>query len=143
MKHVMVSLTVMLGLTGCGTGAQILNPYYEPPSANAMLGDRNSSALLGSSSGEERARAALDSAATYARANQPQPYNPVLQPAVVRLMWIPDHLNKSGDLVPAHYYYLKVLKDRWAVSDAFELEAQLGANGKDATSVPFVTEERK
>jgi hypothetical protein len=48
-----------------------------------------------------------------------------MYPAVVRMMWIPDHLNSHGDLVPAHYYYLRVLRDRPAVTDAFELEAQL------------------
>lgn len=143
MRQVLVSLALMIGLTGCGLAANQLNPYYEPPTPDAMLGDRNSNALLGGGSSETRARAALDSAATYQRANAPTPYNPVMQPAVVRLMWIPDHLNKSGDLVPAHYYYLKVLKDRWAVSDAFELEAQLGSTTGDATSVPYVTEVRK
>jgi hypothetical protein len=57
-------------------------------------------------------------------------------------MWIPDHLNKSGDLVPAHYYYVKVLNDRWAVQDAFELEQQLGST-KEASSMPFVYSDDK
>ena len=143
MKHVIISMALLVGLTGCGIGSQVLNPYYEPPSPNAMLGDRNSSALLGGGSSEVRARAALDNAASYDRAHAPQPYNPVMRPAIVRLMWIPDRLNKSGDLIPAHYYYLKVLKDRWAVTDAFELEGQLGSTTGDATSVPFVTEDRR
>ncbi len=143
MRIIITSLALMIGLTGCGTMANQINPYYEPPTANAMLGDRNSNALLGGSTSEAKARAALESAATYQRAHAPAPYNPVIQPAVVRLMWIPDHLNKSGDLVPAHYYYLKVLKDRWAVTDAFELETQLGSSTGDASSVPYVTEGRK
>jgi hypothetical protein len=43
-------------------------------------------------------------------------------------MWVPDHLNRHGDLVAAHYYYLRVMNDRWAVQDAFELEAQINNN---------------
>jgi hypothetical protein len=143
MRNAIIAMLMVTALSGCGTMANQINPYYEPPSPNAMLGDRNSNALLGGGSSEARARAALDRTATYQRANAPAPYNPVLQPAVVRLMWIPDHLNKSGDLVPSHYYYLKVLKDRWAVSDAFELEAQLGSTTAGAGAVPYVTEERK
>ena len=76
------------------------------------------------------ARQALEVMGTYRRAMAPQPYYPVIQPAEVRLMWIPDHLNKFGDLVPAHYYYLNVLGDRPAVQDAFEVESQLGATSK-------------
>jgi hypothetical protein len=57
-------------------------------------------------------------------------------------MWIPDHLNKSGDLVPAHYYYLKVKGDQWALTDAFELENQLGTTNS-ASSVPYVLEGQK
>ena len=75
------------------------------------------------------------------RAHNPQPVNPVMAPAVVRLMWVPDHLNKHGDLVPAHYYYLKVLKERWVVSDAFELESQLhGPGGGSSSAIPYVFE---
>ena len=43
-------------------------------------------------------------------------------------MWIPDHLNGHGDLVPAHYYFLRVLPERWAVTDAYEVE-QILSNG--------------
>jgi hypothetical protein len=49
-------------------------------------------------------------------------------------MWVPDHLNSHGDLVPAHYYYLKVKKDEWAVTDAFELESQLNGGASGAGS---------
>jgi hypothetical protein len=57
-------------------------------------------------------------------------------------MWVPDHLNAHGDLVPAHYYYLKVKKDSWALQDAFELEAQLGSSsGGNASAVGFVNPE--
>ena len=66
-----------------------------------------------------------------------------MQPAVVRLMWIPDHLNNSGDLIPAHYYYLKVLNERWAVTDAFDLEKQLGSGSKDTSSIPYVSQTQK
>ena len=113
-------------LSGCGTFGQFLNPFYEAPTEEALLGSRSDHALNETKEKEETARAALEQTASYQRALPPQPINPVMQPAVVRLMWIPDHLNSHGDLVPAHYYYLRVLRDRPAVTDAFELEAQLG-----------------
>lgn len=130
-------LGVLTTLSGCAATGNILNPFYEAPEPIALLGEKNDHALSGGAQNEDSARAALNAMATYRRAQEPQPNNPVIQPAVVRLMWIPDHLNRNGDLVPAHYYYLKVLKDRWAVTDAFELEAQL--NGPSGSSnLPFV-----
>jgi hypothetical protein len=75
----------------------------------------------------------------YQRAHDPQPVNPVINPAIVRLMWVPDHLSKHGDLVPAHYYYVKVKDDQWALSDAFDLENQLkGSNKGQSSNIPFV-----
>ena len=79
--------------------------------------------------------------ATYRRAQEPSPNDPVMQPAVVRLMWVPDHLNVHGDLIPSHYYYLKVLGDRWAVNDAFELESQLSPRGSGSSALPFTTKD--
>jgi hypothetical protein len=125
--------------TGCGYAGNLLNPFYEIPPPEAYLGERSDKALLGEDDKGDRARAALEQMATYRRAKTPQPVDPVVQPSVVRLMWIPDHLNKHGDLVPAHYYYLKVLKDRWAVTDAFELESQLGSS-KSTSNIPYVPE---
>ena len=123
------TLGAVLMLSGCSTMGQVFNPFYEAPSEVAYLGEKNDHALQdGSGQKADRARAAFEAAGNYQRALPPQPVNPVIQPSVVRLMWIPDHLNSHGDLVPAHYYYVKVLKDRWAVSDAFELEGQLGAS---------------
>ena len=83
-------------------------------------------------------RHALEQMGNYQRTHEPQPVNPVMQAAVVRLMWVPDHMNKSVDLVPAHYYYLKVKKEDWAAQDAFELEAQLNGPGGSTSSFPFV-----
>jgi hypothetical protein len=123
--------------TGCSNFGNALNPFYETPPPEAFLGDKNDHALSGDKSRAETARGALEQMASYQRANAPQPANPVMQPAVVRLMWVPDHLNRHGDLVPAHYYYLKVLSDRWAVQDAFELEAQLGGQ-RPTSSIPYV-----
>ena len=113
-------------LTGCSTVGKYLNPFYNEPTEVAYYGEKNDRALS-ESSGDKggKARAALEQFATYRQAHHPQPGNPVMYPAVVRMMWIPDHLNSHGDLVPAHYYYLRVLRDRPAVTDAFELEAQL------------------
>ena len=108
----------------------------------ALLGEKNDNALsgAGTTGKAENARTALEQMGGYQRAHDPQPVNPVMTPAVVRLMWIPDHVNKSGDLVPAHYYYLRVKRDDWGAQDAFELEAQLGGPGGAASSFPFVLE---
>lgn len=125
-------------LSGCSTLGKVMNPFAPEESEIAYYGDKNDHALNSTRSKEKNARKAFEAMASYQRANLPQPSNPVIQPAVVRLMWIPDHLNKNGDLIPAHYYYLKVLGDRWAVTDAFELEAQLGSSAGDASNVPYV-----
>ena len=139
----LVGLTALCSLTACSHLSNLMNPFYEPPSEVALLGEKNDRALNDTKQKEDSAREALEAMASYRRTHEPQPVNPVVQPAMVRLMWVPDHLNKHGDLVPAHYYYLKVLEDRWAVSDAFEMEAQLngprGAAGVNASSdIPYV-----
>ncbi|MBX7139295.1 MAG: hypothetical protein K1X83_15075 [Oligoflexia bacterium] len=144
MKKVITVLLISLFLSGCNSMSQVLNPFYETPPPVAKLGELNDHALRGDVENNDKAREALTQMASYQRAHDPQPVNPVMQPAVVRLMWVPDHLNRNGDLVPAHYYYLKVLSERWAVQDAFELEAQLnGPNGTknlDSGNLPFVYE---
>lgn len=132
------ALSLAIFATGCSSVGNALNPFYESPKPVALLGEPNDHALEEGDGKSERARQAMETMASYQRAHDPQPNNPVIQPAVVRLMWVPDHLNKHGDLVPSHYYYLKVLKDRWAVTDAFELEAQLKTGGSGDSSVPFV-----
>lgn len=137
LRKVLAVSLVLSAFTGCTTIQHILNPFYDPPTEQAMLGNRDDRALNDSEAKAGNARKALEAMGTYQRAQDPKPYNPVMQPAVVRLMWIPDHLNKNGDLVPAHYYYLKVLSERWGVTDAFELENQLGGNKGSASNVPF------
>ena len=135
-----IVMLVLMMSTGCSSGIVTdaidgLNPY-----GNSVeeLGTRDTSAILGESSGsgggksEGSARKALEAMATYRKAQEPQPYYPVLQPAEVRLMWVPDHLNSAGDLVPAHYYYLKVLDDRYAVQDSFDLESQLDSESANS-----------
>ncbi len=129
---------MLAALCSCTPMSKIVNPFYEPPSELAMQGQANDHALNGEVQKQTAARMALEQMASYQRAHSPSPDKPVVQPAVVRLMWVPDHLNKNGDLVPAHYYYLKVLKDRWAVSDAFELEGQLGKTTGGAGNIPYV-----
>lgn len=129
----------LAGLSACTTASQLVNPFYEPPSKVAVLGEANDHALSGTYKKEDTARKALEQAATYQRAHAPEPVNPVIEPAIVRLMWVPDHLNKGGDLVPAHYYYLKVKSDQWAVKDAFDREFLLAPEGAQ-TNIPFVYE---
>lgn len=130
-------LMVSIALTGCAASSRVMNPFYEEPQPEAHLGEDNDSALNDSGTKEDTARKALESMTQYRSAQAPQPVNPVVQPAVVRLMWVPDHLNRHGDLVPSHYYYLKVLGDRWAVQDSFELEQQLNGGQSRASGVPF------
>lgn len=128
LKFVLLPVIVAAS-TGCYSIGNVLNPFYDPPSEVAYKGEKNDHALNDDGSGKAgRAREALEAMASYQRALPAQPNNPVMQPSVVRLMWVPDHLNSHGDLVPAHYYYLKVKKEQWAVTDAFELEAQLGGS---------------
>jgi hypothetical protein len=129
----------LLSLSACTSTSNLLNPFYEDPSPVALKGEMNDHALNGTYEKEDVARKALESMATYERAHTPEPAKPVMRPAVVRLMWVPDHLNRAGDLVPAHYYYLKVKKEDFAVKDAFELEQQLQGPG-GASNVPYVYE---
>jgi hypothetical protein len=139
-KLVLLCASLIL-LTGCGAINNVLNPFYEAPTPNAMLGERTDAALNGEQAQGTNARQALESMSSYQRAHLPSPNKPVMMPAIVRLVWVPDRLNRFGDLVPAHYYYLKVLPDRPAVTDAFEIEAQLnGPGGKSASSsgLPYV-----
>ena len=132
----MLSLAICL-LSACaktvGPAADQLNPFAEDSSPTNSKGARTNEAILGASGtgsdAAERARHALEVAGSYRRAHAPQPVYPVMKPAEVRLMWIPDHLTTDGNLVPAHYYYLKVRDNDWAVQDAFEIEGQLDTPG--------------
>lgn len=127
---ILLSLSLVGTLSGCYTSAggfaDQLNPYAE---ATTELGERNTNALGGGGSAKNAAEArhALEVMGTYRRAQAPQPYYPVVKPAEIRLMWIPDHINRLGDLVPAHYYYLRVLREDFEVQDAFEVERQINS----------------
>lgn len=138
-RPLLLSCALLLS-SGCATVGNILNPFYDPPTETALKGERNDNAISGGGSmSSGRARAALESLGAYQRAHDPQPVNPVINPAVVRLMWIPDHLSAHGDLIPAHYYYLKVKEDQWALTDAFDLDNQLkGSTGGQSSNVPYV-----
>jgi len=127
---------------GCGAvneNMDILNPYGDMPGKE--LGKRDTNAILEGdttqgNSQSDKARHALEVMGSYRRAQEPQEAYPILQPAEVRLMWVPDHVNKHGDLIPAHYYYLRVLPERWggtgANLDAFTYEEQLKPGGTGA-----------
>ncbi|MCB0353698.1 MAG: hypothetical protein KDD64_09245 [Bdellovibrionales bacterium] len=133
------ALLALLACGGCSSTANMLNPFYETPPPIAFAGQPNDHALNeGGSEGKAAlARNELDQIGRYPEAHAPQPVNPVVQPAVIRLMWVPDHLSANGDLVPAHYYYLKVLDDRWAVTDVFEQQELVGSKGTAGSALPF------
>ena len=152
---ILAGLTV--SLTGCFYSKTFdgLSPFQDPGPPAEHVGDASNKTLLqevggGSDVGggqATNARAALQVMGSYRGAQPQQPTYPVLQPAEIRLMWVPDHLNKHGDLIPAHYYYLKVLDDRPAVQDAFDLEQQLNASttgrGASGGATPWVYGEQK
>lgn len=137
---------MMLTTTGCASKAfDLLNPYGQSPEVE--LGERSNKALLengGEAKQAERARHSLEVMGSYQRALPPQPYKPVWNAPIVRLMWIPDHLNKAGDLVPAHYYYLRVLDSTPAVTDAFEIDEILNSGTPGAGgATPWVIKEKR
>ncbi|MCB0320343.1 MAG: hypothetical protein KDD60_05400 [Bdellovibrionales bacterium] len=143
MKIKLLSTTLLIvasfAVTGCTSIGNALNPFQDPPSPEAFKGSPNDHALRSESNKIEVAREQLEQIGKYPRAHQPQPQNPVIQPAVVRMMWVPDHLNSQKDLVPAHFYYLKVLDDQWAVTDVFERQ-DLVSQGKGAASaLPYTS----
>lgn len=142
-----------IGSTGCfySKTADRLSPFRDPGPPDENIGDTSNKTILeetggasnsGNGSQASNARAALEVLASYKAAQDPQPYYPVMKPAEVRLMWVPDHTNKSGDLIPAHYYYLKIIDGGWAVQDAFDIEDQLNRStqGKGASggATPWV-----
>jgi hypothetical protein len=135
------------GLTGCSSS--IFNPLQKEPDPEAYLGQANDHALNEDSDSVANARERLEqSLSTYQQEHTPEPYKPVMMAPVVRLMWIPDHLNRHGDLIPAHYYYLKVLPGRWAAQDKFDIIEQLdtrpsgGGDSSTPSPIPFVQDSR-
>ena len=141
LKIIGIAITALV-CTGCGTISGALNPFQAPIKDEALQGTPSDHALKEEGNRLEKARASLEEVSRYPKAHQPQPVNPVIQPAVVRLMWVPDHLNGSGDLVPAHYYYLKVLEDRWAVTDVFEKQKLSGGSGLSDSGIPYTRSAR-
>lgn len=136
----LMSCLALFALSGCAKIGNSLNPFQEEPPPRAFLGDPNDHALREGGNHSDGARAALESISRYPKAHQPQPVNPVVQPSVVRLMWVPDHLNPQGDLVPSHYYYLKVLEDRWAVTDVFDQQKLInGSSSQNSSTIPFTS----
>jgi hypothetical protein len=143
-----IPLIFLLMLSGCGTMAsRFFNPLQKEPEPEAYLGQANDHALNGSAEEVKEARERLETTlTTYQQEHTPQPYKPVMQAPVVRMMWIPDHLNRHGDLIPAHYYYLQVLPGRWAAEDKFDIVEQLDTRPKGAgmggapSPYPYVTD---
>lgn len=143
-KKAFLALICPLLLNACATTGNILNPFYDAPTEVALMGEKNDYAISGRNKKIDKARTALEQVGYYQRAHDPEPVKPVMNPAVVRLMWVPDHLNKNGDLVPAHFYYLKVRDDWWGVTDAFEIEQQLNSStGGSTSNIPYIQAEDK
>ncbi|MBL7663142.1 hypothetical protein JNK13_10370 [bacterium] len=142
---ILAALLFIAASTGCSSKKfEVLNPYND--SSSSEYGERSTKALIeetGGGGGADNARHALNVMGQYRSAQAPEPYYPVVQPAEVRLMWVPDHLTKSGDLVPAHYYYLRVLNDRWAVQDAYDLEQQLNQGSSASGATPWIYKDGK
>lgn len=142
-SRLLVGHLMVCFLAACsGPASDLVDPYAEGGNG---LGQRNNQAILTGGEAhagghEEKARHALEVLGSYRRAQEPQPYHPVMNPPVVRKMWIPDHLNSHGDLVPSHYYFLMVRGAYWGVQDAFEIEQQLDVNGQgnNGGAVPWV-----
>lgn len=132
-------LSSFISCAAAGSVADGMNPYADGNKVPAEYGgERNTGAIMGGGGGAgsaQSARNALEVMGTYRKGLPPEPTYPVIRPAEVRLMWIPDHLNAIGDLIPAHYYYLRVLPDRPAVTDAFEIERQLDLSTSGGSSL--------
>lgn len=129
-RFLYISLLALVGFFGCEAAGDKINPFAVDSSNG--FGEANTNAILGGASGggaAEKARHALEVAGSYQRALPPQPVYPVIRPAEVRLMWIPDHLTLDGNLVPAHYYHIKIHNDMWELQDAFEIEGQINNRG--------------
>lgn len=141
--RIVVGCGMAASLCSCTAMSNMMNPFYESPKPVALLGEKSDKAINGQQSQVDAARAALEARASYQRVHTAKPDGPVMDPAIVRLMWIPDHLNQHGDLVPAHYYYLKVMEDHWAVTDAFELQAQLDRSQGSGPELPYVNVDDK
>jgi hypothetical protein len=134
-------ILIFLLLNGCSSVGRILNPFQRGPTKEALLGEPNDHALLEVSEKSDEARKAFEQLGSYQRQHLPSPNKPVIVPSVVRVMWVPDHISNDGDLVAAHYYYLKVLDERWAVTDAYDLAEQLNVEEQRniRSTIPFVS----
>ncbi len=146
-KETKIISRTLLGVVlvaGAGCSSKIfdnLNPYDVTPESE--LGERTNKAILEGgeqASQSEQARHALEVMSSYQRALPPQPGAPVRTMPDIRLMWVPDHLTKTGDMVPAHYYYLKVTDGMWATQDAFDIMDQLDKSSASGagSAVPYI-----
>jgi hypothetical protein len=43
------------------------------------------------------------------------PYTPVMQPPQIQRVWVPDQLNRHGDLVSGHWVYLLLERGQWSL----------------------------
>ena len=146
-RRTVALLLTALFLSACSSSiSDAVNP--SPDTGVEELGERTNRAILGSSGNAEDeavARQQLTNIGTSRQADYPSPNRPVIIPPEVRLMWIPDRINRHGDLEPAHYYYLRVLPSRWNVEDAFDNQGQLDpydkSNRAGGSSTPWVIQQ--
>ena len=125
------SLAVLTLLAGCGASSS-------SHGSELSLGQRNNHALIGNSgvsllSREERRQILHRKLA----GNTAQPYHPVVYPAQLRLLWIPDRLNDK-DYIPDNYYYLRITNDIFATEDLRDLETQLFEETDSKSNVPWI-----
>jgi len=68
-----------------------------------------------------------------------KPYAPVVEPADVRLVWIPPHKSKddSNTLVSGHWVYIVVRQSRWFI------DAQSGDKVKIPIVIPYKESNKK
>ena len=70
------------------------------------------------------------------------PYVPVVTPPRVQRVWIPAHIDESGDLVAGHWIYLMLERSRWFGEDgggarrlSFDVPANIGVRPRQSVVV--------
>jgi hypothetical protein len=73
-----------------------------------MQGDKYTSIDQTTEGAARAALVGLESRGPQSQAQLPTDFS--FDPKVMNLMWVPDHFDKNHTLIPAHYYFIQVLK---------------------------------